>query len=224
MVRVEHELFQVAIAIAKAGHRFVGGLLKKPDKIRFVETGAHAATTAAGRGFDHHRQANALGFRQRGLGIRHDVRAGSDRYAIGHRRRTRGRLVAHHRDHLGRWPDESDAGRFTNFREAGIFGKKPIARMDRLRAGDFGSGDDAIHFKVRLLARSGPDADRLVGELDMHRVDIRLGVNSDRFDIEFAAGADDAKGDFATVGYQDAFEHDGKNGKSVGSGRRLPVT
>jgi hypothetical protein len=57
----------------------------------------------------------------------------------------------------------------------------------------------------------------LVGELDMHRVDIRLGVNSDRFDIEFAAGADDAKGDFAAVGYQDAFEHDGENGKSVGS-------
>ena len=48
----------------------------------------------------------------------------------------------------------------------------------------------------------------MIGELDMHRIDIRLGVNGDRFDVEFAAGTDDAKGDFATIGNQDAFEHD----------------
>jgi hypothetical protein len=48
----------------------------------------------------------------------------------------------------------------------------------------------------------------MIGELDMHRINIRLGVNRNRFDVEFATGADDAKGDFATIGNQDAFEHD----------------
>ena len=55
----------------------------------------------------------------------------------------------------------------------------------------------------------------MIGELNVHRVDIRLGVHSDRFDIEFAAGADDAEGNFAAVGNQDAFEHDRSWGKSV---------
>ena len=34
----------------------------------------------------------------------------------------------------------------------------------------------------------------------MHGIDIRLGVNGDRFHIQLAAGANDAEGNFAAVG------------------------
>jgi hypothetical protein len=63
----------------------------------------------------------------------------------------------------------------------------------------------------------------MIGELNVHRVDICLGVNSYRFDIEFAAGTNDAKGDFAAIGYQDAFEHDEKGMKSTSSMLLYPV-
>jgi hypothetical protein len=46
----------------------------------------------------------------------------------------------------------------------------------------------------------------------VHRINIRLGINGDGFHIELASGADDAEGDFAAIGYQDALEHDGKWG------------
>jgi hypothetical protein len=41
----------------------------------------------------------------------------------------------------------------------------------------------------------------------VHGIDIGLRVNGDGFDIEFFAGADDAEGDFTTVGDEDFFKH-----------------
>ena len=63
------------------------------------------------------------------------------------------------------------------------------------------------------MLERGPDADGLVGELDVHRIDIGLGIDGDGFDIELAAGADDAEGDFAAIGDQDALEHGTEVGK-----------
>ena len=79
--------------------------------------------------------------------------------------------------------------------------------MDRIRAGDFRSGDDAVDLQVRFLAGCWADADRFVSELDVHRVHVRLGINGDGFDIKFAAGADDAEGNFTAIGDEDALEH-----------------
>jgi hypothetical protein len=41
----------------------------------------------------------------------------------------------------------------------------------------------------------------------MHGIDIRLGIDGDGFHPQLPAGADDAEGDFAAVGYEYAFEH-----------------
>ncbi len=79
--------------------------------------------------------------------------------------------------------------------------------MDRIRTGDFGSGNDPVGFQIGLLARSGPDADGVVRQLHVHRIHIGFGINSDGFHIEFAARADDAEGDFTAVGNQDTLEH-----------------
>ena len=56
----------------------------------------------------------------------------------------------------------------------------------------------------------GPMQTASSGKLDVHRIDIGLGIDGDGFDIELAAGADDAKGYFTAVGDQDAFEHNDK--------------
>ena len=96
-----------------------------------------------------------------------------------------------------------------NEKEKMIFGRAQVENID---VGDLGGADDAADLQVALGARAGPDANRMVSELHVHRVDIGFGVNSDRFDVEFTASANDAEGDFATVGNQDAFEHDGSKG------------
>ncbi len=55
----------------------------------------------------------------------------------------------------------------------------------------------------RVLA----DVVRLVGLLHVQGVAVGVGVDGDRLDAQLGAGADDAHGDFATVGDQDLSNH-----------------
>ena len=51
------------------------------------------------------------------------------------------------------------------------------------------------------------DADCLIGQLNMHGICIRLGIDRDRFDVQFLASPDDPDGNFTAVGDQYFFEH-----------------
>ena len=68
---------------------------------------------------------------------------------------------------------------------------------------------------------------RLVGEPRVQRAAIGLGVDGDRAQAEPPRGADDAAGDFAAVGNQDALEHGRPHirkmpyGASPSSGRQV---
>ena len=79
--------------------------------------------------------------------------------------------------------------------------------MNRIRIADLGRADDAVNLQVALVARPRPDADCLVGKLDVERIHIRLRVNCKRLDALLLAGADDPEGDFATVRDEDFLEH-----------------
>jgi hypothetical protein len=57
------------------------------------------------------------------------------------------------------------------------------------------------------LAAGFADANGLIGQLHVHAVGIRLGINRYGADIQFFAGANDAHRDLAAVGYQDFFKH-----------------
>ena len=81
--------------------------------------------------------------------------------------------------------------------------------MDRVGAGDLGGADDRRHAQIAVGAARRADADVLVGEADVQRVLVGLGVDGDGLDAELAAGADDAQGDLAAVGDEDFLEHDG---------------
>jgi hypothetical protein len=79
--------------------------------------------------------------------------------------------------------------------------------VDGIHIGDFGRTDDAAHLQVTLGAGAGTDADGLIREMDMHGIDVRLGIDGDGFDIKLLAGANDTKGDFTTIGDEYFFEH-----------------
>ena len=61
--------------------------------------------------------------------------------------------------------------------------------------------------EIGLAARRRPDGDRLVGELDMERVAVGLGVHRHRRDAHPPGGLDDTAGDLAAIGDQDLLEH-----------------
>ena len=79
--------------------------------------------------------------------------------------------------------------------------------MDRVDVGDLGCSDDAGDVEVAVLGRARPDAYGAVGQAQVGRVGVGLGVDADRLDPEFLARADDAEGDLASVGNEDASEH-----------------
>jgi len=79
--------------------------------------------------------------------------------------------------------------------------------MNGINVRDFGSGDDSGDVEVAVGQARWTDADGFVGKLDVERVAIRLAVDGDGADSEFAACVDDAKGDFTAIGNQDLTKH-----------------
>ena len=82
--------------------------------------------------------------------------------------------------------------------------------MDGVHVRDLRRADDAAHLQIALAAGRGADADGLVRQMHVHGIDIRLGVHGHRFDIQLFARANDAKGDFTTIGDEYFLEHERK--------------
>jgi hypothetical protein len=81
--------------------------------------------------------------------------------------------------------------------------------MDGVHVGDFSGADYLRDVEVAFAAARRADADGFVGEADVERVAVGLGVDGDGFDAEFTAGGEDTQGDFPTIGDSDFSEHGG---------------
>ncbi len=91
--------------------------------------------------------------------------------------------------------------------EARVLREEAVAGMDRVGAGDLAGGQDRGDVEVGVLGRRRADADALVGEAHMHGVGVGGGMDGDRRDAQFLAGAQHAERDLAPVGDQDLLEH-----------------
>src|SRR5262249_61230524 len=79
--------------------------------------------------------------------------------------------------------------------------------MERLQIGGRGRSDYSRNIQVALRQLRRADADRFVGKADGKRVAIGFTVYRHRADAQFLAGANDAKGDLATIGNEYFLEH-----------------
>ncbi|MGY4487948.1 hypothetical protein ACVWWR_007139 [Bradyrhizobium sp. LM3.2] len=75
--------------------------------------------------------------------------------------------------------------------------------MYRLRAGLPRGLDQPLDIEIAVAGTCGPEQHGLVGERDMHRAPVGLGIDRDRAEAHRARGADDAAGDLAAVGDQE---------------------
>ena len=97
--------------------------------------------------------------------------------------------------------------RLADLGQVGALGQESVAGMDGVGAGDLRGADDRRHVQVAVGAARRPDADVLVGEANVQRVLVGLGVHGHRLDAELAARDDDAKRDFPAVGDQNLLKH-----------------
>ena len=78
--------------------------------------------------------------------------------------------------------------------------------MNGLRASPSGRVQDPFAKQVTLRSGRRTDVDRLVGCAHMRRCGIGVAVDRHAGDAELATGANDAKGDFASVGDEELGE------------------
>lgn len=209
VVRVLDEFLDVYPRITERLFSFRASRVVPLDERYVIVGGPHAATTTAGDGLDHHWIADALGHRQCFLlGLDQAIRTGR-RWDFGSLSQIAAAGLIVQRIHGRRTrSDEADVATFADVGEMRVLAQETVARMDGVHIGDLGSRDESVDPKIAVGRGTVSDADGLVGNLDMHRVGVRLGIDGHRFDVHFAAGADDAHGDFTTVGDQDLFKHD----------------
>ena len=70
-----------------------------------------------------------------------------------------------------------------------------------------GGSNDLVGQQVRLARGRSANVHGLVGQLDVARFLVSVGVDGDSLDAHLAGGSDDAAGDFASVGDQYLGEH-----------------
>ena len=201
-------LFQEDLLVAEgAGRLALAGGEVGGELLRLVHP-AHALAAAPGGRLDEHGEADALGFflqERRILVVA--VVAGRDRHVGLHHQRLGRRLRPHGADRCRARSDEDDAGRDARLREIGVLGEKAVPGMERFRAGALRRGEDDLDRQVRLARRRRPDADGLVGETDVPRVRVGVGIDRDGAHAHAARGLDDATGDLAAIGDEQLFEH-----------------
>ncbi len=198
----------VHVADAEGRFRFA---LRRLHRVRQFGRGsddAHAATAAAGGGFDDDRITDLFRQLERPfLVVDRAVAAGENRHARLLHHAARAGLVAHQANHLRIRADELDMAGLAHLGEVGALGKKPVAGMDRIRAGDFGRADHRRHVQIAVGAARRTDADVLVGELDVQLVLVRLRVDGNGLDAELTAGVDDPQRHLAAIRDENFLEH-----------------
>ena len=209
MSRLHQVLLEVEFAVAERRQRLGARPRHRRRQVRRGVHHLHAASATAGCRLDHDREADRLGDRTRFVPVRHrPLGTGDDRNAGLLAHPLRRNLIAHHADVLRRRADEDDSALLDHRGKVGVLREKAVSGMDGLGVADRRGSQDGDGVQVTFGRRRRADADRLVGEPDVHGVGVGRRMYGDGANPHLAAGADDAERDFSPVGDQDLVEHE----------------
>ena len=210
------EAFEQNAIVAERLGGFASRARERVTELTFGAHDPHALAATPGDGLDQQRKPQPTRRRRQGrVRVVFVVVAGQHGYARSGHEPASLALRAHAIDRCGGRADEHDAGRLARARESGVLGQEPVARVDRLAGARARGLQDPFDVEVTLTRRCRPDLDRLVRHAHVQRTTIGLGVDRDRAQPESPRGADDAAGDFAAVGDEEAGEHGVSARKSV---------
>src|SRR5262245_11579694 len=203
-----HVLLDVDVGNAEGRLRFPLGRLDGMRQLAGRAHDAHAASAAAGGGFDDDGIPDVLGhFQLSVLALERAVAAGENRHAGLAHHAAGARLVAHQTDDLRIGADEPDVTRLADLREVGALREEPVAGMNGVSSGDFRGADHSWHVQVAVGAAGGSNPDIFVRKLHVQRVFVGLRIHGHRADAQLAARINDPQRNFAAVRDQDLLEH-----------------
>jgi hypothetical protein len=203
-----HQLFEIDLVLAEGRLCLAFGFGDFAGRSSGVANGAHAAAAAAPGCLEHDRIADLVGHSRdfvhvvgQRLGGRHDRHADLDGEIA------RRHLVAKPAHGLGPRADEDDAVLGAGIGEFRAFGQQAVARMDRIRARQLGNADHLVDRQVAFDRAPDPvqmrTAADLIGFIRLEPVQCKLVLfrpDGDGFHPQFIGGAENADGNFRTVG------------------------
>ncbi len=203
VARARDQLLDVQLRVAEGGLGFYRGggegFREGGGRVR----NSHPPAAAARDGLYHYRVPDLVRDVQRvvfrfdgAVAARDEGDAGLGYYPAG-----RG-LIAHVGYRFVRRADKRKVGGLACLGEVGVFREEAVAGVHGLGVRNFRGGDYARDVEVRLGGLRRADAIGLVGEADVEALRVGLAVYGHRLDAHLATGADDADGDFASVGYE----------------------
>ncbi len=108
-------------------------------------------------------------------------------------------LVAEGLHGLGAGADKINFTAAANFVEMGILRQKAVPRMDRVDISDLRGTDDSIDLQITIGRLGRSDAIGFVSQFQIGAAPVGLAEDGHGFHAHLAAGAHDAKCDFATI-------------------------
>ena len=205
---VQHQLFQIHLSVAEAGHRLgLGGLIGAVQLLRPVHL-PHPPAPASGGGLQQHGIAHLLGQRPGGGRVGHRaVRPGDHRHPglLGHG--PGGGLAAQLTDHVAGGADIPQPGLPAAVGEVRVFRQKAIARVDGVAIRYPGRRQQGVLIQIAVRRPGRTNADGPGGQLGGQRALVRRGVDRHGLDVQLPAGPDDPQGDLPPVGDQNTLQH-----------------
>ena len=194
------------VAEARFGFRAAG--LEALASLLVIARHAQTLATATRRSLDHHRVPDITRDPD-GVGRAGDhVSEARYRADVGLRRQLLRRdLVAHRSDRGRLGSDEHDAGGLDISRKCFVLRQEAVAGMNRLRTRGATGLDDEIAAQVGFTGRGGPQVNRLVGELHMTSITVRIGKHRHGDDTHPPRSGDHAACNFTAIGNQNFLEH-----------------
>src|SRR5580692_860224 len=172
---------------------------------------AHSFAAASRCGFQHYRIANLLSHLLSVLGGLDSARSPRHKRHSGFFHFLPSPcLRSHHFHRGGTGANELHASIATRLRKLRILGKKSVSGMDRVRAASLRNVQDLIEVQIGFRRCCRPDVVGLVGLANMQRSPIDVGINRNRWDSEFAAGADHPHSDLPPIRNQNFLEQAGQ--------------
>ena len=233
MARALQVFLQQHAIIAKGGLGLAPRAGQFGGKILRPQHRAHALAAAARTGLDQHGKANARGLRgEQRLVLTIAVIARHGRHPGRHHDALGFRLAAHGANGRGRGADETNASRRASLSKFGVFGQKPIARMDGLSTRTARNLQDRIAAQIGLCRWRRANRVCLIRLPHMQRRGISLRKDGNAAQTHPPRGANNAAGNLATIGDQERFEHHIRNspkrvseiGDMVAAARDSPKT
>ena len=200
--------FEQHAVVPERGTRFAAGAGQRGLEPGGVRHEAHAFAATAGGCLDEQGEAHPRRFPlERGVLLIVALIAGHHRGARRLHQLLRLDLGAHCANRRRGWAHEHAPRRRASLGEGWVFGQEPVTGVYRVRAGGGHRLHDALDVEVASRGRGRADADGFVGLAHVGRRGIRIGIHGHGLHTHAPRRADDAAGDFASIGDEQRSDH-----------------